>query len=149
MPSVADYYRSLDRIIAQLRPTSRQGCFIDYAHRVGDVLYHGTVSLIEGVPRSTWTYEDGPEKVTRDQPIDIAAFDVLRTGLTRSELFARALTNDMDAEINPDTHHIIGVIFPHEGSVGRCLLLVPTTENDPEFLRWLKALNVPRGRSRE
>src|SRR5205823_5713495 len=55
----ADLYRQLDGIIGRLRPDpGRDLHYIDYAHRVGRVFYHGTVSDLDGPVRSTWTYEE-------------------------------------------------------------------------------------------
>src|SRR5262249_57663276 len=48
---------------------------IDYGHLRDGVLYHGTVSNLDGTPKSTWTYEDRGAKVTRDRPIDEDGFN--------------------------------------------------------------------------
>jgi hypothetical protein len=57
---------------------------IDYGHMRDGVLYHGTLSDLDGSPKSTWTYEDGSEKVTRDLPIDGATFSALWNGIATS-----------------------------------------------------------------
>src|SRR5687767_9507221 len=60
---------------------------IDYGHMRDGVLYHGTLSDLDGSPKATWTYEERGKKITRDQPIDKATFDKLRTTITSSEVF--------------------------------------------------------------
>jgi hypothetical protein len=142
--TVADLYRQLDGLISRfpLAP-GRELHYIDYAHRDGDVFYHGTVSDLDGVPRSTWTYEDSGQLVTRDQPIDSETFSQLWGALVQLPVFRRAITNDMGSEINPDVQHIVGIIFTEGLHLGRCVLLVPVDEPDPALAAWLGFLNVP------
>ena len=116
---------------------------IDYAHMRDGVLYHGTISDLDGSPKATWTYEEGGEKVTKDQPIDEAAFNALWNGIADSEVFRRSMVRGPDQQIDPAQFHIVGIGFEQEGRRGRYMFLVPATERDPEFVQWLQALNVP------
>jgi hypothetical protein len=151
MPRVADLYRQLDWLhgMIQSRAQGQDRHIIDYAHGVqGVVLYHGTVSDLDGVPKSTWTYEDGGQKIRRDQPIDEEAFRFLWwDGIAGNDVFQRHFATDMEAEVNPFTHHVIGIVFTRAGKPERCLFLVPAGETDPAFLRWLATLNVPKASS--
>jgi hypothetical protein len=118
---------------------------IDYGHLRDGVLYHGTLSDMDGSPKATWTYEDGGEKVTRDQPIDAATFSALWNGVADSEVFRRCMVRGPDQQIDPARYHVVGVVFQQEGQQGQYLFLVPATERDPGFVRWLQLLNVPQG----
>ncbi|OAI54999.1 hypothetical protein AYO44_13825 [Planctomycetaceae bacterium SCGC AG-212-F19] len=145
---VADLYHRLDAIQDQMLCSTpgEDRHFIDYAHGAeGVVLYHGSVSDLDGVPKSTWTYEDGGQKVRRDQPIDEQTFRFLWwDGIAGNDVFQRHFAADMAAEVNPFTHHVIGIAFTQNGKPERCIILVPADESDPAFLRWLVALNVPK-----
>ena len=46
--------------------------------------------------------------------------------------------------INPFSHHVVQFAFRNGQQVERCVLLIGAGETDPEFARWLAALDVPR-----
>jgi hypothetical protein len=116
---------------------------IDYGHERDGVLYHGTISDLDGVPASTWTYEDKGKKVTRDQPIDDATFRYLWNCISKLPVFRRSMVRDPDQAFDPAADHVIGIAFTKGAQVQRAYFAVPADESDPEFLRWLEALNVP------
>jgi hypothetical protein len=118
---------------------------IDYGHMRDGVLYHGTISDLDGTVRSTWTYEEEGEKVTRDRPIDEDTFNSLWNGIANLDVFRRSLVRDPDRPIDPVSHHVIGIVFAQGEQKGQYLFLVPAGETDPDFARWLEALNVPEG----
>ncbi len=118
---------------------------IDYGHLRDGVLYHGTVSDLDGVVKATWTYELDGEKVTRDQPIDLARFASLWGGIANLEVFQRNVIRSPDVPIDPTTHHVVGIVFKHEGQQGHYVYLIPAGEADPQFRAWLEALDVPTG----
>jgi hypothetical protein len=120
---------------------------IDYGHMRAGVLYHGTISDLDGSPQSTWTYEDGGAKVTRDQPIDEETFAFLWNGVAQLGVFQRALVRGPGVPIDPVSHHVVGIAFKEGNQQGQYLFLIPADETDPEFVRWLAALNVPQGKS--
>src|SRR5690242_13670763 len=118
---------------------------IDYGHLRDGVLYHGTVSDADGRPKATWTYEDGGEKVTRDRPIDDDTFAALWNTIADAEVFRRSRLSAPDQLIDPVRFHVVGIVFDQDGRRGQCVFLVPADERDPEFVRWLEALDVPQG----
>ena len=118
---------------------------IDYGHLRDGVLYHGTISDVDGAPKATWTYEERGRKVTRDQPIDAERFSALWNGVAGLEVFRRHLVSRPDQQIDPAGYHVIGVVFQQEGQQGQYLFLVPAGETDPEFVQWLQRLQVPQG----
>jgi hypothetical protein len=118
---------------------------IDYGHMRVGVLYHGTLSDLDGSPKATWTYEDGGRKVTRDQPLDAATFSALWNAIADADVFRRNVVRSPDQQIDPVGYHVVGVVFDQDGQRRRLLFQVPAAETDPEFVGWLKALNVPQG----
>jgi hypothetical protein len=116
---------------------------IDYGHLRDGVLYHGTVSDLDGTLRSTWTYEEGDGKVTRDLAIDGETFAFLWNGIADFDVFRRCAVRGQDLPIDPTSYHVIGAVFDEGGQRGQCMFLVPASEADPDFIRWLQALNVP------
>jgi hypothetical protein len=118
---------------------------IDYGLMRDGVLYHGTVSDLDGSPKATWTYEDGGEKVTRDQPVDAATFSALWNAIADSDVFRRNVVRSPHQQIDPVGYHVIGIVFEQDGQRRRVLFQVPAAEAEPDFVRWLQALDVPQG----
>lgn len=144
--TVADLYRRLDGLIERLRlPGSRDVHYIDYAFRDSAVFYHGSLSDLDGVIRSTWTYEEDGQVVTRDRPLDSTGFSRLWTGLNILPVFRRSLCNDMSRSVDPAAEHVVSHIYVEKGEVGRCVCLVPVSEGDKAFEVWLGLLQRPDG----
>jgi hypothetical protein len=118
---------------------------IDYGHMRDSVLYHGTISDMDGSPKATWTYEEGGEKVTRDQPLDDTTFNALWNGIANSEVFRRCMVRSANQPIDPVRYHVVGIAFEQDGQQGQYMFLVPAAEQDLEFVQWLENLNVPQG----
>jgi len=118
---------------------------IDYGHIRDGVLYHGSISTLDGPPRCTWTYELDGRKVTREEPIDRATFESLWNGIVDLDVFRRSKVRDPQQKIDPAGFHVLGIVYGEKDQPKRKTFLVPADENDPEFLRWLAALNVPQG----
>jgi hypothetical protein len=118
---------------------------IDYGHVRGSVLYHGTVSDLDGVPKSTWAWEQDGREITQEQPIDQDTFRFLWNGVASLDVFRRNGILDPDRKLDPVSHHVIGIVFQKGPEPTHRCFLVPAEESDPEFLGWLEALNVPAG----
>src|SRR5262245_20037373 len=84
---------------------------IDYGHIQDGVLYHGTLSDLDGEPKSTWTYERGGRKVTHDQPLDAATFRSLWNRVGNLDVFKRNRVRDRDRELDPLGTHVITIMF--------------------------------------
>lgn len=116
---------------------------IDYAHLRGGVLYHGTLSDLDGVPKATWTYEKGGRKVTRDLPLDAPTFRSLWNRVGNLDVFKRHRVRDPDRPVDPVATHVISILFGEPANPQRAYFAVPAGEADPQFLSWLKSLNIP------
>lgn len=127
------------------RSANKDTHLIDYGHMRDGILYHGTLSDLDGSPKATWTYEVRGKKITRDQPIDKATFEKLCTSITSSEVFRRHRASGADKQIDPVRFHVVGIAFDKQGKKGQDLFLVPADEGDAEFSRWLDNLKVPKG----
>ena len=117
---------------------------IDYGHVHDGVLYHATLSDIDGIPRATWTYE-GPDgqKRTHDSPIDGDSFELLWNGFSSLDVFARNMVTAPDTPLDPVATHVIGLRFRDEQGDGHCTFSIPADEADPDFMAWLFALEPP------
>jgi hypothetical protein len=84
--------------------------------------------------------------VTWEQPIDQATFADLWNGIAGGKVFWPFIISDASEQIDPLAFHVIGVAFTHKDGLLQSTFLVPATEQDPEFVRWLGLLNVPEDR---
>jgi hypothetical protein len=118
---------------------------IDYGHIRDGVLYHGTLSDLDGEPKATWTYERGGRKVTHDQPMDAATFRSLWNRVGNLDAFKRNRVRDVNREVDPAGTHVISIMFGEPENPQRAHFAIPAGEADPQFLSWLKSLNIPTG----
>lgn len=118
---------------------------IDYGHLREGVLYHGTISTLDGQPRSTWTFEQQGRKVTQELRLDRAAFQKLWNAVVELDAFKRNKVRDKSRTIDPAACHVVGLIYGDKEQPKRQVFLVPKDENDPHFLQWLADLNIPQG----
>lgn len=122
---------------------------IDYGHVRDGVLYHATISTLDGTPKSTWTYERGGRKLTRDQAIDRATFEYLWNAIVGEDVFRRHKLRDRSRQIDPVNYHVLTIVFGDAQQPKKQAFLVPAEENDPTFKRWLETLNIPEDGSAE
>jgi hypothetical protein len=121
---------------------------IDYGHVDAGVLYHGTISNLDGgEPKATWTYEQNGRKVTRELPVEDTTLMFLCYGLDNLKLIQQYAAADEDQEIDPVQNHVVSYMFEEGDQRGRQIFLIPATEGHPDFLRWLTALAVPGSQS--
>jgi hypothetical protein len=121
---------------------------IDYGHVDGGVLFHGTISNLDGgEPKATWTYEQNGRKVTRELPFEDTTLMFLCYGLDNLQLIQQYAAADEDQEIDPVQNHVVSYMFEEGDQRGRQMFLIPATERHPDFLRWLAALGVPGGKT--
>jgi hypothetical protein len=118
---------------------------IDYAHMRQGVLYHGTLSDLDGVPKATWTYEKGGRKVSENQPIDLLTFRSLWNRVGNLDVFKRNHVRDANREVDPVGTHVISILFGEATDPKRAYFAIPADEADPQFQHWVKSLNIPSG----
>jgi hypothetical protein len=119
---------------------------ISYWRAEHGIAYHGTISDIDGVPRATWSCDEAGQRVTRDLPIDQQAFAFLCRGFADCGVFRRCQVRPKPGERFPakpaDWVNYHCILF-EEGPELRPFM-VPAHEADPDFVRWLEALDVPK-----
>ncbi len=117
---------------------------IDYGHKEGDILYHGTLTDLDGQPKATWTYEENGRKVTREQPLEQMTLAFLCYGLDNLKLLQQYAATDPSQQIDPVRNHVVGYMVEEGDQRSRQIFLIPAAERHPDLARWLAALNVPR-----
>lgn len=141
-PSAQSYAEALEQ--AAPARVARIGRVIDYAHRVDGVMYHGTLSDLDGRPKATWTYEADSEEVTREQPLTSEAFERLWNLLARAEVFRRSLVEDLSCSIDVEGCHVVGAVLAKPDGKRQCRIWqAPADENDAELVEWLEMLGRP------
>src|SRR5437899_7421410 len=118
---------------------------IDYANIRDGILYHGTISDLDGPIRATWTYDKDGRRVDRDQKIDKETFDALCNGVKRLQVFKKNRVRDPNKRIDPSKFNVVRYISSENGNQTQNTFLIPIGENDDDFGRWLRALSVPDG----
>lgn len=116
---------------------------IDFGHMRNGILYHGTLSDLDGTPKATWTYEKVGRLTTEEVPLTPSSFDTLWDGIQDYSVFSQSVATDPSATIDPNTHFVIGAVSIDADSQTQTLFLVPASSTDPDFRRWLNILGMP------
>jgi hypothetical protein len=115
---------------------------IKYVHERDGVLYHGTLSDLDGVPKATWSYDKDGRRVTREQSIDAATFRSLWNWVGKLHVFKQHRVRDLDREMDWAGTHVVTIAFGEPDDPKQVSFAVPIDEADPHFRDWLKALDV-------
>ncbi|MCG8454721.1 MAG: hypothetical protein MI919_00460 [Holophagales bacterium] len=126
-------------------PAAPERRMIDYGHMRDGVLYHGTISDLDGKPKATWTFELDGEKTTRTRKLTEEQFDSILNGTIDSDIFESSLITDPETPIDPIANHIIAVYYSNGDTESLRSYSIPGNEDDPAFLRWLELLRIPEG----
>jgi len=116
---------------------------IDYAYSSNGMFYHGTISNLDGKPKSTWTVSVGDKKKTFDEPIDPSTFAYLVNGILNFPIFARSFVSDPNTKMDFDHYQAIGFIVSQGGQNQIKSYLIAPTESDPDYKDWIAKLQVP------
>jgi hypothetical protein len=116
---------------------------IDYAYSTQGVFYHGTISDLDGTPKSTWTISVKDHKSQFDQPIDQETFSFLWNGIASYRIFKVSLVQGKDTPLDFYHFQIIGTAFRKNGQAKGENYMISPSEPDPEYKQWIKKLNVP------
>jgi hypothetical protein len=118
---------------------------IDYAYSDSGVFYHGTISDLDGTPKSTWTISENDHKTQVDQPIDQDTFTFLWKGVESYQVFKKSLVQGADTPMDFYHFQIIGFVSRENGrqKASMSSYRLSPTEADPDFKQCIKKLNVP------
>lgn len=106
---------------------------VSYAHAVGTVLYHGTISYTDGVVRATWSFERDGKKVTEDGKVGDEDFETLWHAISDHDHFNKFATTDANSKIDPVATHLVGIAFQNEGETGLRMFAVPVSAEKEEW----------------
>jgi hypothetical protein len=116
---------------------------ISYAFESKGVFYHGTVSDLDGVPKSTWTISVGDKKNRFDQPIDYETFSFLWNGVADFEIFKRCAVTSGDRKMDFVQFQVIAIAYTVDWRKNARSFLVSPAETDPQYKTWIEKLHVP------
>ncbi len=123
----------------------RKRHMIDYGHMHDGVLYHGTISDLDGPPQATWTFELNGVKTTQSRQLSEEEFDSIWNEMVDGKVFKNSLVSDPETPVDPIANHIITVFFSDGDTEMLRNYSIPGDEDDPAFLQWLKQLRIPEG----
>ena len=126
-------------------PTPQKRHMIDYGRMRDGVLYHGTISDLDGRPQATWTFELNGEKTTQTSVLSENDFDAIWNGMVDCGVFKDHLITNPDTPIDPVANHIVAVFYADGDAEMLRNFSIPGNEADPAFLRWLDLLRIPQG----
>ena len=122
-------------------PTPKSNVFmIDYAHESGGVFYHGTFSLVGDKVGATWTTDQGGKKESRSVTMTEATFRSLWDSMNEVEDFKKGTVKDPGQQLDPKTHHVIGIAFRSADGEGMRTHMIPSEGISPAFKEWLGKL---------
>jgi hypothetical protein len=110
-----------------------------YSHLRDGVYSMALVADWSGTPVATWMAGPPSQVLTGTGPVDGETFRRLWNGIAAEEVFARHKVRTA-AGLDPAGHHI-GAWSWDGGRDVRAEFLVPSGEADPQFARWLEALD--------
>ena len=79
------------------------------------------------------------------RPMDAATFRSLWNRVGNLDVFKRNRVRDANRQVDPAGTHVISIIFGDKENPQRVYFAVPADESDPQFLSWIKSLNIPTG----
>jgi len=126
-------------------PPRQKRHLIDYGHLTEGVLYHCTISDLDGKPQATWTFELNGKKTTQSRQLSEEEFDSIWNGIIDSKVFKNCLVTDPEAKVDPVANHIVAVYYADGDSETLRNYSIPHTEDDSDFLQWLGLLKIPKG----
>jgi hypothetical protein len=113
---------------------------IDFAHESGGNLHHGTISMIDGTVRATWTVDENGLRKSRDIAVTEDSFRRAWDGLNEIPEFRNGAVTDPDAPMDFVTHHIIAIMFRLSGQEGMRTFAIPSASTSAEFSKWLSLI---------
>lgn len=104
---------------------------------------HGTLSLIDRVPRSTWTTQKGVEpNETRDTAMSEEQFRRLWDKISEMPALSQFVATRPDEELSFTDHYVVGLVFKIEGRQGRRIFLIPHDCKSEEVVGWIREIEA-------
>jgi len=101
---------------------------------------HGTLSLTDNVPRSTWSVQDGDQKRTFDSKIAEAEFRDIWEAQNDLVDLKSYISTDPAQKLDFTENYVIGITFVLSGRRGTRLYLIPHHCKSSEILAWARRI---------
>ncbi|RBP46502.1 hypothetical protein DES53_102893 [Roseimicrobium gellanilyticum] len=98
----------------------------------------GTVSLIDQVPKSTWTIQSNGSRQTFDRPISEDSFRHIWDRISALTELDSYLSTDPGQAMSFTDHYIVGIIYVLSGKEGRRLYMIPHNCSAQSVLSWVQ-----------
>ncbi|MDB6138844.1 MAG: hypothetical protein JWO94_1916, partial [Verrucomicrobiaceae bacterium] len=117
---------------------------ITYVHVIGDIFYHATISCVDGVLRSTWTYEKEGQKVTVDGRVTSDDYNYLwRIFCDEDTLRSYKITN-ASSKLDWINNHFFGLTTISSAGEFKHVFLLPNNRETLEpAASMIKSLKGP------
>jgi hypothetical protein len=104
---------------------------------------HGTLSLINGIPRSTWTVVKVPVvKNTYDTALAEDQFRGIWDRISDIETLREFSVTKPETKISFRDHYAIGIAFSFSGSQGKHIYLIPHDCRVKEIVDWIHDIEI-------
>jgi hypothetical protein len=110
---------------------------IDYAHESSGVFHHGTLTLFDGKVGATWTLDDKGQKKTQSLTMTEETFKSLWNSVNDITDFRTGAVTSPEQQLDPVSHHIVGLIFSKDGQKGVRTHMIPVSGASPAFRDWI------------
>jgi hypothetical protein len=97
---------------------------------------HGTLCLIDGVTKSTWTVQFGNSKKTFDGHISEETFRRLWDGISDIAELDGFRVRSSDVRLDFTKNYVIGIAYTLSGQQGRATFLIPHNSNSEAAIMW-------------
>lgn len=118
---------------------------LDFMTQEATTSKHGTLSLIDGVPKSTWTVQRDAEKETFDVPISEEKFRKLWDAISHIQEIDSFRVKSPDARLNITENYVVGVVFSFSGRRGQTTYLVPHAASGA-VAKWVREIEAIAGK---
>lgn len=110
---------------------------LDFMSQKATASKHGTLSLIDGVTKSTWTVQLGSSKKTFDVHISEETFRKIWDGISNIAEIDGFRVRNADIRLDFTKNYVIGVAYAFSGQHGRATYLIPHNGVSEAAVRWV------------
>jgi len=110
---------------------------INFVHEEDCLFTNATLSIINGQPKATFSFDQDGQKFTNDIDLEEDDFESLWSQFNEP-VFVRCAVRSPDTRLDFRLNYIIGIIYNINGNAGKRTFLIPQNESDPTWLNWLR-----------
>ncbi len=113
---------------------------IDFFTQRGDRSIHGTLSLIDGVTKATWTVQTKREKTTYETALTEEDFRGLWDRMSDLPSLKNFAVADPDTKLSFTGHYVVGIIYSFSGGQGQRTFLIPHESKVKDAASWVQQI---------